>query len=154
MQGSRQVGPLPLEGLRRLAEVGQLQQDSWVMRTDVGVWVRAASCEELSFPQAGSEHSSRNTALPRQTTNAPPLPPQRAPAAPATQNAEQVIVGCPACKRQCRISRPRDPAPRTCPHCKQLFRAAVTSIGVVARLISGSVSPTVLKAGMPQSKLR
>lgn len=132
---------------------------------------QAAVPQGIPLPPAAPRPQTRTPAPPsRPQGNSPPPQaprPQARPAAPTPSGArpaprlvppppprpaEQVTVHCPSCQVAIHMPRPVASLACTCPRCRQPFRAANTSVGVVCQRMN--VTPnntTVHRAGAPTS---
>jgi hypothetical protein len=163
MKGEKQLGPYPMEALQKLAEAGQLKADMWLVMAGTDASVLAATVPGLTFkakrgptPQKATADAGPASGILRSgkaPAAAGPVsgvlktgraPAAAAPAAPVVRNVrpqEKVAVECPSCRSKCQIPKPQGAANYTCPRCRQGFRAAVTSVGVMASRIAGSPTP-------------
>lgn len=166
-QDGKQSGPYPHKVLKKLAANGDLRADAWLILAGTDASVLAATVPGLLFrpkrtragqrPTTAAARPSSATPPPRALKPAatvpvpapqsvkvsPPAPPRvpqpvKAPP-PAPPKPETVVCDCPSCDSKCVVPRPRVPTMYSCPRCKQPFRAAVTSVGVVAQRVAAPV---------------
>lgn len=80
------------------------------------------------------------------------LAPARRAVAPAPAPAGCATIQCPWCRAQCRIPQPKEPTVHRCPSCARMFRAVLTTVGVMARAVDQALNPTV--AATAQTNMR
>jgi hypothetical protein len=139
-QHGKRYGPLPPAVLFRLAGAGRIGADAWLLQDGTDVWVRATSVLG-KLPGVKEAAPGQAPPLPRQSalSTATPARPSAAPAPSLLLTG----VTCPSCTVRCRIPKPQGAAIHRCPHCSQQFRAALTSVGVVARCVDEAGRVTV-----------
>jgi ssDNA-binding Zn-finger/Zn-ribbon topoisomerase 1 len=153
LKNDRQLGPFPMDMLKRMALAGHLTADMWLVMAGTDACIMAASIPGLDFRPRRTRPKARRAPTTAANLEATPAPRQQPrPAAPVARPAaptatEIVAVDCPSCRSKCSIPRPQTPTNFNCPRCKQPFRAASTSIGVVSQRLPAAPSPPPANRG-------
>jgi hypothetical protein len=134
LKNDRQVGPFPMEMLKRMALGGHLTADMWVIMAGTDACILASSIPGLEFrPRRRTRPKARKAPTTTANPATTPAPRQATPRPAAPVATEIVTVDCPACRSKCSIPRPQTATTFNCPRCKLPFRAASTSVGIVVK---------------------